>query len=188
MNKLLESLTTVSKNSVDLTPHSIDRSRNIKLLEALEARNKVRVSKNTYKFTNMLDKLKKRDIIQQLENPKAYATNAPERETAERAELLRMAKITASESRDPVTNVPTAEYVKNKENFALISPPEHLHVGKHFPFMYNSAQENFSNIPYRIILGGDDYFESSSFLQELLTNLELNSNFYILKTDLNQVS
>ena len=117
MNKLLESLTTVSKNSVDLTPHSIDRSRNIKLLEALEARNRVRVSKNTYKFTNMLDKLKKRDIIQQLENPKAYATNAPERETAERAELLRMAKITASESRDPVTNVPTAEYVKNKENF-----------------------------------------------------------------------
>ena len=83
MNKLLESLTTVSKNSVDLTPHSIDRSRNIKLLEALEARNRVRVSKNTYKFTNMLDKLKKRDVIQQLQNPQAYGVKAPERETAE---------------------------------------------------------------------------------------------------------
>ena len=117
MQSILEKLTTVSKNTVDLTPHSIDRSRNVKLLEALEARNRVRVSKNTYKFTNILDKLKKRDIIQQLENPKAYSSNAPERETAERAELLRMAKITASESRDPVTNVPTAEYVKNKENF-----------------------------------------------------------------------
>ena len=117
MQSILEKLTTVSKNTVDLTPHSIDRSRNVKLLEALEARNRVRVSKNTYKFTNILDKLKKRDIIQQLENPKAYSSNAPERETAERAELLRMAKITASESRDPVTNVPNADYVNNKEHF-----------------------------------------------------------------------
>ena len=117
MQNLLEKLTTVSKNMVDLTPHYIDRDRNIKLLNALEARNAVKKSKNTYRYTDMLSKLKKRDTIQQLVNPQAYSSKAPERETAERAELLRMAKITANESRDPVSNVPTVDYVKNKENF-----------------------------------------------------------------------
>jgi glycosyltransferase involved in cell wall biosynthesis len=66
--------------------------------------------------------------------------------------------------------------LKNNENFVLISPPEHLHIGKHFPFIYNFARENFENLPYRIILGGDDYFESSNFLEELICNIKMNSS------------
>jgi len=65
---------------------------------------------------------------------------------------------------------------KNKDNFILISPPEHLHIGKHFPFVYDFARKNFESLPYRIILGGDDYFESPNFLEELVCNIELNSS------------
>lgn len=129
MNKILEKLDTTSKNVVDLTPHYIDRSRNVKLLEALEARNRVKVSKNTYKFNDMLNKLKKRDIFQQTLNPSIYSSKAPEREIAERAELLRMAKITASESRDPKTNVPTIDYIKNKEQFLTTYMSKIAHFG-----------------------------------------------------------
>lgn len=79
-------------------------------------------------------------------------------------------------------------------NFLMIAPSTHLHISKHFPFIYKFAQENFNKIPYRMIVGGDDYFESSSFLQELVTNLEFNSNFdvsvpvYRLQDEVNSIS
>ncbi len=44
MQKILDSLDAPSKNIVDLTPHYISRDRNIKLLEALEAKNKAPIA------------------------------------------------------------------------------------------------------------------------------------------------
>ena len=82
----------------------------------------------------------------------------------------------------------------NMENFFLITPKEHLNIHKHFPFICNFAQENFRKLPYKMIVGGDDYFETSTFLQELITRLEVNSNFdvavpvYRLQDEVNSIS
>ena len=81
MEKILQKYDTKSfNNTAGLIPSYVDRSANMKLLQKLEARNKVRQSQNTYKYKNMIDGLKQRQTFTKIEKPDVFARNAPERE------------------------------------------------------------------------------------------------------------
>jgi len=66
---------------------------------------------------------------------------------------------------------------RNPDDFILISPNTHLNVAKHFPFIYSYHDERFDLIPYRMIIGGDDYLSSPTFLNELISSIENNPEF-----------
>lgn len=66
---------------------------------------------------------------------------------------------------------------RNLDHFILISPKTHLNVAAHFPFIYGYHDKSFDLIPYRMIIGGDDYLDSPNFLNELISSVEKNSEF-----------
>jgi hypothetical protein len=100
MKSILNQFDTKSVNTSDLTPHAVNRDKNIKLLKELDARNNARIASHKYKFTDMVSQLKSRPVIEGLNNPAAYATDGNSNPNNQRMELTRMAKITASMARD----------------------------------------------------------------------------------------
>jgi glycosyltransferase involved in cell wall biosynthesis len=66
---------------------------------------------------------------------------------------------------------------RNPDDFILISPKAHLNNGAHFTFIYGYHDERFDVIPYRMIIGGDDYLDSPNFLNELISSIEKNPEF-----------
>ena len=83
---------------------------------------------------------------------------------------------------------------RNPEGFILISPKTHLNIAKHFTFIHSYHDENFDVIPYRMILGGDDYLDSPNFLKELISSIEKNPDFdlsapiYQLQDEINKLT
>ena len=65
----------------------------------------------------------------------------------------------------------------NPDDFILISPKIHLSIAAHFPFIYGYHDKSFDLIPYRMIIGGDDYLDSPNFLNELISSIEKNPKF-----------
>lgn len=66
---------------------------------------------------------------------------------------------------------------RNPDDFILISPKTHLSSAAHFPFIYGYHDKSFDLIPYRMIIGGDDYLDSPNFLNELISSIEKNLKF-----------
>lgn len=66
---------------------------------------------------------------------------------------------------------------RNPDDFILISPKSHLSIAAHFAFIYGYHDKSFDLIPYRMILGGDDYLDSPNFLNELISSIEKNPKF-----------
>jgi glycosyltransferase involved in cell wall biosynthesis len=66
---------------------------------------------------------------------------------------------------------------RNPADFILISPKTHLDIITHFSFIYGYHDESFDVIPYRMIIGGDDYLDSPNFLNELISSIEKNPEF-----------
>jgi glycosyltransferase involved in cell wall biosynthesis len=66
---------------------------------------------------------------------------------------------------------------RNPDDFILISPKTHLSIAAHFPFIYGYHDKSFDLIPYRMIIGGDDYLYSPNFLNELISSIEKNPKF-----------
>lgn len=66
---------------------------------------------------------------------------------------------------------------RNPDDFILISPKTHLNIAAHFSFIYGYHDESFDLIPYRMIIGGDDYLDSPNFLNELISSIEKNPKF-----------
>ena len=120
LKNILNRYDTKSKNTSDVIPHFVSREANKKLIEKLEARNKVNISKGNYHFVNMLDKLKGRpSISSMLDNPRAHAQSQDMSTTNQKAELIRMAKITAIEAR---ANMGT--YEQTREQFITNYSPK----------------------------------------------------------------
>jgi|688.fasta_scaffold355529_2 glycosyltransferase involved in cell wall biosynthesis len=66
---------------------------------------------------------------------------------------------------------------RNPADFILISPKTHLDIATHFSFIYGYHDASFDVIPYRMIIGGDDYLDSPNFLNELISSIEKNPEF-----------
>jgi glycosyltransferase involved in cell wall biosynthesis len=71
----------------------------------------------------------------------------------------------------------TTFVARNPSDFILISPKTHLNLAAHFSFIYNYHDSSFDVIPYRMIIGGDDYLDSPNFLNELISSIEKNPEF-----------
>jgi glycosyltransferase involved in cell wall biosynthesis len=68
---------------------------------------------------------------------------------------------------------------RNSKNFVLVSPEDHINIAKHFAFVYSHYRKGFEAIPYRMIMGGDDYLDSPNFLRELISSIEASPEFDI---------
>jgi hypothetical protein len=99
IKSILKRYDTKSTNTSNLMPSHVNRDANIKLLAKLEARNQANKANHQYHFKSMLDQLKGRSTMAMLDNPKAYAQVHDPNLTNQKAELVRMAKITANEAR-----------------------------------------------------------------------------------------
>jgi hypothetical protein len=66
---------------------------------------------------------------------------------------------------------------RNRTDFILISPKTHLNIATHFSFINGHHDASFDVIPYRMIIGGDDYLNSPNFLNELISSIEKNPKF-----------
>ena len=62
-------------------------------------------------------------------------------------------------------------FSSDSENFHLIQPPRECSIPAHFKFLVESAEKLFPDIPYRILLGGDDSYSDTSLLQTLLNSI-----------------
>lgn len=88
----------------------------------------------------------------------------------------------------------TSFVLRNPEDFILISPKTHLNITAHFSFIHGYHSESFDEIPYRMILGGDDYLNSPNFLNELISSIEKTPEFdlsvpiYQLKDEVNKLT
>ena len=185
LKSVLKRYDTKSKNTSDLTPHYVSREANKKLIEKLEARNRANVSKGNYHFVNMLDKLKGRpSISSMLDNPKAHAQNQDISTTNQKAELVRMAKITANEARG---NMGT--YEQTREQFITNYSPK-INEFRMLPEIQGIFQQfsdpNYSEKGYdKNYLGqgaSDKYLESilagrqSALLTDQLAHLRANQS------------
>ena len=99
IKSVLKRYDTKSTNTSNLMPSHVNRDANIKLLAKLEARNRANKANHQYHFKSMLDQLKGRSTMAMLDNPRAYAQVQDPNLTNQKAELVRMAKITANEAR-----------------------------------------------------------------------------------------
>jgi hypothetical protein len=99
IKSVLQRYDTKSTNTSNLMPSHVNRDANIKLLAKLEARNRANKANHQYHFKSMLDQLKGRSTMAMLDNPQAYAQVQDPTLTNQKAELVRMAKITANEAR-----------------------------------------------------------------------------------------
>jgi len=83
---------------------------------------------------------------------------------------------------DNMSNDGTREFLttfvsRNPSDFILISPKTHLNIATHFSFICGYHGASFDVIPYRMIIGGDDYLNSPNFLNELISSIEKNPEF-----------
>ena len=119
IKSVLKRYDTKSTNTSNLMPSYVNRDANVKLLAKLEARNRANKTNHQYHYKSMLDQLKGRSTIAMLENPRAYAQTQDQSVANQRAELVRMAKITANEAR-----LSMATYDQTREQFITNYSPK----------------------------------------------------------------
>ena len=119
IKSVLKRYDTKSTNTSNLMPSYVNRDANVKLLAKLEARNRANKTNHQYHYKSMLDQLKGRSTIAMLENPRAYAQTQDQSLANQRAELVRMAKITANEAR-----LSMATYDQTREQFITNYSPK----------------------------------------------------------------
>ena len=190
MKSILNQYDTKSVNTSDLTPHAVNRDKNIKLLKELDARNKSRISKQKYNFKDMLSQLKSRPTVQSLVNPAAYAVKLDGNSNPEnqKMELIRMAKATFAMARrknpfiisdyDDVKNKFMSDYSKKIHQFRMIPTIE----GIYEQFKDGSYKEKGYDSTYLGQGTSDNYLRSlqsareSDELKKALESLQANQS------------
>ncbi len=119
LEQLRKRLSTVSVNTVDLTPSYIDRSRTEKHLKELARRNEVKRKAHKYNYKDISKDIERRMPERKFTNPEALAVKLDGNSNPEnqKMELIRMAKITALHNKDKTTNQPLASYDDARQNF-----------------------------------------------------------------------
>lgn len=162
----MDNYDTKTKNLSDLTPHFKSREANLKLLKKLEERNlKKQTINKAYRFDKRIDKLKGRVVDAVLNNPQVYAVNQPLNIQSQKDELIRMAKILASNARE---KLPESQYNQAKDKF-ITQYSKKIHEFQLVP-QIESIFENFKNQDYNAKGYDNDYLApgvSSAYLSSL---------------------
>ena len=64
------------------------------------------------------------------------------------------------------------EVADKNDNFHVIRPDSEISIIGHFQFLVKYTSDLYQDIPYRILIGGDDAYEERNLLEELLLQME----------------